>query len=154
MARAHEVQIKEAPDCLLTGSPWDGLSEAIWARFMRAQQSEVTYTRKMMLWGQLYMLIKHSYPKWSLYLVGSTLSGFGADTSDIDMCLVSRISSQMDPRMEALVNLNDLKSFLSKTTGKNSHSSLTSKSLLIILYFSRTFPRLCFNCCQSSNIEI
>ena len=58
MLRAHEVQIKEAPDCLLTGSPWDGLSEAIWVRFMRAQQSEATYSRKMMLWGQLYMVIK------------------------------------------------------------------------------------------------
>ena len=51
--RANEVQIKEAPDCLLTGSPWTGLSEAIWARFMRAQQSEATYSRKMMLWGRI-----------------------------------------------------------------------------------------------------
>ena len=47
-----------------------------------------------------------------MYLVGSTISGFGADTSDVDMCLVARNASTLDPRMEALFNLTLLKEYL------------------------------------------
>lgn len=55
-------------------------------------------------------------PKWGLFLVGSTISGFGSDTSDIDMCLVSKGNGysdfNMEPRVEAMVALNDLKNYL------------------------------------------
>ena len=57
-----------------------------------------------------------AFPKWGLYLVGSTISGFGSDSSDIDMCLVSKgsyhLDPRVDPRMEAMVTLNDLKNYL------------------------------------------
>jgi hypothetical protein len=59
-------------------------------------------------------------PKWGLFLVGSTISGFGSDTSDIDMCLVHKDNhfERVDPRMEAMVTLNDLKNFLQNSLSK------------------------------------
>lgn len=60
-----------------------------------------------------------AYPKWGLYLVGSTISGFGLDTSDVDMCLVSKgsyhLDSRVDARSEAIMTLNDLKTYLLET---------------------------------------
>lgn len=59
-------------------------------------------------------------PKWGLFLVGSTISGFGSDTSDIDMCLVMKDNTheRVDPRMEAMITLNDLQNFLQSTMSK------------------------------------
>lgn len=45
--------------------------------------------------------------------MGSTITGFGAETSDIDMCVVSSAEAELDPRFEAVRNLTDLKKFLS-----------------------------------------
>lgn len=56
--------------------------------------------------------------KYSLYLVGSTISGFGLDTSDVDMCLVARSNFNIDPRSEALIHLSSLKTHLERTSGK------------------------------------
>ncbi|XP_037916548.1 homeobox protein 2-like isoform X1 [Hermetia illucens] len=115
LARAHLVEIKESPETLLNGTKWDQLSQAIWDKFMMSQQREETYRRKMYLWRYLYVTIKKAHPRYGLYLVGSTISGFGADTSDVDMCLVSRTNTGMDARMESVLNLNRLKDYLEST---------------------------------------
>lgn len=57
--------------------------------------------------------------------MGSTISGFGADTSDVDMCLVSRTNTGMDARMESVLNLNRLKDYL-ESTGKSGLLSFES----------------------------
>lgn len=67
------------------------------------------------------MFHQKAFPKWGLYLVGSTISGFGTDTSDIDMCLVFKGNfqdSRVDPRTEAIVTLNDLKNYLVESMGR------------------------------------
>lgn len=62
------------------------------------------------------MFSHKAFPKWGLFLVGSTISSFGADSSDIDMCLVSKGSyhsnSPTDQRVEAIVTLNELQNYL------------------------------------------
>lgn len=113
LARAHLVEIKESPRDLLNGGKWDHLSQNIWNKFLSSQQTEETYKKKMILWKYLYLIIKKTFPRLGLYLVGSTISGFGADTSDVDMCLVSRTASHVDPRAEALFNLTLLRDCLS-----------------------------------------
>ncbi|XP_040156512.1 poly(A) RNA polymerase gld-2 homolog B [Anopheles arabiensis] len=110
--RADDVEMKSPPVALTDGSIWDNLSLAIWEKFTAAQQSEEKYLEKMQLWRDLYISIKKGFPKYSLYLVGSTISGFGADSSDVDMCLVSRSApSCYDPRLEALLNLSLVKEY-------------------------------------------
>ncbi|XP_036345463.1 poly(A) RNA polymerase gld-2 homolog A-like [Rhagoletis pomonella] len=115
LARAHLVEAKEAPSTLLNNSKWDNLSQGVWNKFINSQQTEETFKQKMRLWRYLYIIVKNTYPRFGLYLVGSTISGFGADTSDVDMCLVSRSSSSVEPRMEALFNLTVLRDYLSKS---------------------------------------
>lgn len=51
-------------------------------------------------------------------MVGSTISGFGSDSSDVDMCLVARPITDFDPRHEALMHLTHLQDHLACTTGK------------------------------------
>lgn len=61
----------------------------------------------------LIVLLQQAYPRLSVFLVGSTMTGFGAETSDVDMCVVSSSETDLDPRLEAVVNLTDLKKLLS-----------------------------------------
>lgn len=44
------------------------------------------------------------------------MTGFGTNNSDVDMCLVSRYPSGVDPRIEAILNLRDLKNYLLNTS--------------------------------------
>lgn len=57
-------------------------------------------------------------PKNGLYLVGSTISGFGADSSDIDICLVANRFTGFDPRTDALLNLGGLEADIRAETSK------------------------------------
>lgn len=51
-----------------------------------------------------------SFSKYNLYLVGSTISGFALNTSDVDMCLVLRGGqTNVDARTEALAHLEMFK---------------------------------------------
>ncbi|KAL9882315.1 uncharacterized protein ACN427_010194 isoform 2-T7 [Glossina fuscipes fuscipes] len=115
LARAHLIEAKEAPPSLLSNTKWDNLSQGIWKKFISSQQTKETFKQKMKLWRYLYLFIKNAYPRYGLYLVGSTISGFGSDSSDVDMCLVSRSASSIDPRMESLFNLTVLRDCLSKS---------------------------------------
>lgn len=52
-------------------------------------------------------------------MVGSTISGFALDTSDVDMCIVSRLNTTIqEPRFEAFVVLNELRIYLQKNCRK------------------------------------
>lgn len=46
------------------------------------------------------------------------MTGFGAERSDIDMCLVAKSMSNVEPRLEAVANLMELKKFLLATTSE------------------------------------
>ncbi|XP_049548634.1 filaggrin-like [Anopheles darlingi] len=110
--RANEVEMKEPPVQLGNGGKWDSLSRDMWKKFTAAQQTEDMYIAKMELWRYLYICIRKGFPKYGLYLVGSTISGFGANSSDVDMCLVARSGpSYCDPRTEALYNLSLVKDY-------------------------------------------
>ena len=95
---------------------WQDLHNAMKVSFSETC-SRVVSTKVSLFPSQNFPLLQQKdFPKWSLYLVGSTISGFGSDLSDIDMCLVSKGSYHLDlcvdPRMEAMVTLNDLKNYL------------------------------------------
>ncbi|XP_076222957.1 poly(A) RNA polymerase gld-2 homolog A isoform X2 [Nomia melanderi] len=107
LARSHLVEVIRTPDELLSGSIWDNLSKDIWSKFMVNQQTETVYRNKMMLWRYLYIYIKTAFPKYGLFLVGSTMNGFGSDNSDVDMCLLVR-HTEMDQRIEAIGHLEQI----------------------------------------------
>ncbi|KAK9297360.1 hypothetical protein QLX08_008925 [Tetragonisca angustula] len=107
LARSHLVEVTRSPDDLFTGSIWDRLSKDVWSKFMLNQQTETVYRNKMMLWRYLYVYIKTAFPKYGLFLVGSTMNGFGSDNSDVDMCLLVR-HTEMDQRNEAIGHLEQI----------------------------------------------
>ncbi|XP_066596030.1 poly(A) RNA polymerase gld-2 homolog A-like isoform X2 [Prorops nasuta] len=107
LARSHLIEVTQTPKGLVLGSAWDELSQDIWKKFMANQQTEHTFRNKMMLWKCLYVLIKTNYPKYGLFLVGSTMNGFGSDNSDVDMCLLVR-HTEMDQRSEAVSHLEQI----------------------------------------------
>ncbi|XP_053998379.1 poly(A) RNA polymerase gld-2 homolog A-like isoform X1 [Hylaeus anthracinus] len=107
LARSHLVEVTHTPDELLNGSIWDNLSKDVWSKFMLNQQTETVYRNKMMLWRYLYIYIKTAFPKYGLFLVGSTMNGFGSDNSDVDMCLLVR-HTEMDQRNEAVGHLEQI----------------------------------------------
>lgn len=107
LARSHLVEVTRTPDDLLDGSIWDKLSKDVWSKFMLNQQTETVYRNKMMLWRYLYVYIKTAFPKYGLFLVGSTMNGFGSDNSDVDMCLLVR-RTEMDQKNEAIGHLEQI----------------------------------------------
>lgn len=106
--------VKDEPKDLLCGSKWDPISKDIWNKFTSSQQSEHMYNKKIQLWRYLYYNIKQNYPQYGLYMVGSTLAGFGTDSSDVDMCLVCRENQEpsLDLRTNAMVTLSQIQKLL------------------------------------------
>ncbi|CAK1580771.1 unnamed protein product [Parnassius mnemosyne] len=103
---SYPFQVKFTPDDLLNGSKWDTLSQEVWDKFIISQQTEDTFRKKMNLWRYLYITIKSIFPRYGLYVVGSTMSGFALDNSDMDLCLYVRALSHVEPRAHALLHLN------------------------------------------------
>ncbi|XP_033232074.1 poly(A) RNA polymerase gld-2 homolog A-like isoform X3 [Belonocnema kinseyi] len=117
LERSHLVEVTQRPDNLLTNSIFDGLSEDMWEKFVSNQQTEKTYINKMMLWKYLFISIKfifqNEFPKYGLFLVGSTMNGFGSNRSDVDMCLLIK-HTEMDQRNEAIFHLDQILRSLKK----------------------------------------
>lgn len=51
-------------------------------------------------------------PRYGLYVVGSTMSGFGLDSSDMDLCLYVRPLDNLEPRAHALIHLSHILSYI------------------------------------------
>lgn len=113
LARSHLVELLAPPEDLApAGSKWAALSSAVWDKFAATQQTQHKFVQKIQLWRYLFMCIRKAFPRFSLYLVGSTISGFASDNSDVDMCLVCRANTiPFDMRGEALFQLGQLKNY-------------------------------------------
>uniref|UniRef100_A0A182PK57 PAP-associated domain-containing protein n=1 Tax=Anopheles epiroticus TaxID=199890 RepID=A0A182PK57_9DIPT len=101
---------------LYTAAVEDLLTKDMWLMFHANRQSDATFAKKMRLWEMLYDCFRRMstwLQKHELYLMGSTISGFGTDTSDMDMCIVDIDGpTYCDSRTEALNNLLRVKSFI------------------------------------------
>ncbi|XP_045137385.1 uncharacterized protein LOC123519860 [Portunus trituberculatus] len=108
-----KCEVVDAPSQLLTGCEWDGLSKQIWDFFKQHQQTNKTFSQKMKLKEKVLRAIRNVHwvqaviPHCRLYVVGSSLSGFGADWSDVDMCLMVSCRD-LDQRSEATTILRIL----------------------------------------------
>ncbi|KAG7171314.1 Poly(A) RNA polymerase gld-2 A-like [Homarus americanus] len=95
-----KCEVVETPKELLTGSEWDGLSQQVWDTFSQSQQTNETFFKKLKLREKISRVIRNVLPNCRLHVVGSSLSGFGADYSDVDMCLMVT-PGDLDQRTEA-----------------------------------------------------
>ncbi|ROT82217.1 putative poly(A) RNA polymerase gld-2-like A-like, partial [Penaeus vannamei] len=93
-------EVVGTPSDLLNGSEWDNLSQQVWDTFQCHQQTDKTFVKKMKLKDKIFKVIRNVLPMCRLFVVGSSLSGFGADSSDVDMCLMVT-PGDLDQRREA-----------------------------------------------------
>ncbi|WAQ99883.1 GLD2A-like protein [Mya arenaria] len=70
------------------------ITAEIWKYFERNKQSDSMYERKVDLRNALYAVFKEVFPYSGLYMVGSSMSGFATQTSDMDLCLM--VTAQQD----------------------------------------------------------
>ena len=86
MKQDHDQLSKAIP--LTTISRMDILGDNICLYYEKVTQAEGTLFRKLRLRDALYYRIAHYFPVCGLYIVGSSLNGFGNDKSDMDLCLM------------------------------------------------------------------
>ncbi|KAE9411969.1 hypothetical protein Angca_009467, partial [Angiostrongylus cantonensis] len=77
-------------------------------------QSEKMLNRKLHLRDLLYHSICPVFPVCGLYVVGSSLNGFGSNTSGMDLCLMIT-SKDLDQKTHAVVVLNMVHNALQHT---------------------------------------
>ncbi|XP_017102785.2 poly(A) RNA polymerase gld-2 homolog B isoform X1 [Drosophila bipectinata] len=89
LAQARNIEIVTQPEQLVCLCKYDDLSVEIWKRFRDAQQTHKKFKVKMRLWRYLFLWMNQPmFERYRICLVGSTITGFGTDSSDIDMCLL------------------------------------------------------------------
>eukprot|EP00062_Callorhinchus_milii_P007710 gi/632949640/ref/XP_007890277.1/ PREDICTED: poly(A) RNA polymerase GLD2 isoform X2 [Callorhinchus milii] len=79
----------------------DKLSQQILELFHDCQQQSIDLDKKDLCRAELQREIQRIFPQTKLYLVGSSLNGFGTRSSDADLCLVL-IDKQINQKSEAL----------------------------------------------------
>ncbi|CAI9545777.1 unnamed protein product, partial [Staurois parvus] len=80
------------------------LSQQILDLFQACQQQVTDLKKKDVCRAELQREIQHIFPQSRLYLVGSSLNGFGTRSSDADLCLVIKeepVFWQMNQKTEA-----------------------------------------------------
>ncbi|XP_067885557.1 poly(A) RNA polymerase GLD2 isoform X3 [Heterodontus francisci] len=78
----------------------DKLSQQILDLFCNCQQQSIDLEKKDLCRTQIQREIQRIFPQTKLYLVGSSLNGFGTRYSDADLCLVLK-EEPMNQRSEA-----------------------------------------------------
>lgn len=67
---------------------WVSVSAALWSHYQVHRHTEELLKRKLELRERLHAKLRTLFPLCGLYIVGSSLTGFGSNTSDADMCLM------------------------------------------------------------------
>ncbi|XP_050039271.2 poly(A) RNA polymerase GLD2-like isoform X1 [Dermacentor andersoni] len=93
---------------------WASVSAALWAHYEVYQHTEELLKRKLELRERLHGKLRTLFPLCGLYIVGSSLTGFGSNTSDADMCLVLT-KDQVDQRQQATAVLGHVARLLART---------------------------------------
>ncbi|XP_063912334.1 poly(A) RNA polymerase gld-2 homolog A-like isoform X2 [Zophobas morio] len=131
-SRAHKMKINSLPQILFNGGPWDSLNQAVWDVFINKIQRAETYINKLNFWKEVFLFFKVCLNNCGLYLVGSTMSGFALEGSDIDICFLIKPYSH-EPRIDSLHHLNYLQQGLLKS-GLASEAELVMAKVPILKF--------------------
>ncbi|KAL1485143.1 hypothetical protein MTO96_032152, partial [Rhipicephalus appendiculatus] len=93
---------------------WASVSAALWAHYHQHRHTEDLLARKLELHGRLLGKLRTLFPQCGLYIVGSSLTGFGSNKSDADMCLMITVD-QVDQQRQARAILTRVARLLTKT---------------------------------------
>ncbi|CAH8658261.1 unnamed protein product [Dicrocoelium dendriticum] len=96
-----------APTCILPSLYMEALSLTIWQFYTGIRQTKTKYAKKVHLRNALHMVVSGVFENAGLFIVGSSMNGFGSDQSDMDMCLTVT-SRDLQQKREAFVILSQL----------------------------------------------
>ncbi|XP_048732713.1 poly(A) RNA polymerase gld-2 homolog A-like [Ostrea edulis] len=85
---ATDVGITDVPIPPPGYNPMHNITESIIRYFVDNHQTDTAYRQKLQLRDVLFKIFQSSMPNCGLYIVGSSMSGFGTLKSDMDMCLM------------------------------------------------------------------
>ncbi|KAL7639026.1 UNVERIFIED_CONTAM: hypothetical protein RMT77_010560 [Armadillidium vulgare] len=148
----HRVEVTCIPPELLKNSEWDGLSHQVWSMFNKHQQLDCTFRAKMELRQRISHVIWNVLPMCRLFVVGSSLSGFGANSSDVDMCLMVT-PRDLDQRNEAQAVLRLLQRELNNCGFVEKMELITAKVPILKFRDLRTKIDVDLNCNNSVGIR-
>ncbi|XP_076443824.1 poly(A) RNA polymerase GLD2-like isoform X2 [Babylonia areolata] len=108
-------------------SSCERITEAIVEYYNSSHQSEEDLRHKIVLSNCLYAIVRDIFPGCRLFIVGSSLSGFGTHTSDMDLCLLVTQIQQIDQKYEAVHILNAIHKSLKDCTFIKSSQVIKAK---------------------------
>ncbi|CAH8867141.1 unnamed protein product [Trichobilharzia szidati] len=92
---------------LPSSSYMENLSMIIWQFFTNTKQTSLKYAKKVHLCNALHVVVSGVFENAGLFIVGSSMNGFGSDQSDMDMCLTVT-SRDLQQKIEAADILSQL----------------------------------------------
>ncbi|GAB6028349.1 hypothetical protein CHUAL_002519 [Chamberlinius hualienensis] len=111
--KRHSQELCSSPKIAIKGDEWELLSCDVWSKYLSVRQSDEKYTCKMRLHDVLHQMLRLHFPTCSLFVVGSSMNGFGCNSSDIDMCLVLQ-PNDMDQTVDAINVLKHIQKILNR----------------------------------------
>uniref|UniRef100_A0A1I7W0D8 polynucleotide adenylyltransferase n=1 Tax=Loa loa TaxID=7209 RepID=A0A1I7W0D8_LOALO len=134
-------------------SKLDVLSEEIWYYHKAITQTEGVLNRKLHLRDVLYYAISPVFPMCGLYVVGSSLNGFGTNSSDMDLCLMIT-NKDLDQRTDAVVVLNMIQSALAETKWVSHMQLILAKVPILRIRFYEPFTDITVDLNANNSVAI
>uniref|UniRef100_A0AC35UGF3 PAP-associated domain-containing protein n=1 Tax=Rhabditophanes sp. KR3021 TaxID=114890 RepID=A0AC35UGF3_9BILA len=119
-------------------SKTDNLSDKIFHCHATFSQSEHNLNRKLYLRDMIYYTISPMFPLCGLYIVGSSLNGFGHNASDMDLCLMLT-NKELDQRRDAVPILNAIKNKIAKVEWVSDLQLIVAKVPILRITFNSPF---------------
>ncbi|PAV67752.1 hypothetical protein WR25_04249 [Diploscapter pachys] len=134
-------------------SKMDVLSEEIWHYHKSVEQTEATLIRKLQLRDLLYYAISTIFPVCGLYVVGSSLNGFGTNSSDMDLCLMIT-NKDLDQKTDAIVVLNMVLATLTGVEFVASQQLIAAKVPILRIKFTAPFEDITVDLNANNTVTI
>ncbi|CAB3407068.1 unnamed protein product [Caenorhabditis bovis] len=134
-------------------SHMDVLSEKIWHYHNSVSQKEEMLSRKLNLRDMLYSAISPVFPMCGLYVVGSSLNGFGNNSSDMDLCLMIT-NRELDQRTDAVVVLNLILTTLQYEKFVRTQKLILAKVPILRIQFAEPFSDITVDLNANNSVAI
>ncbi|CAI2318165.1 unnamed protein product [Caenorhabditis sp. 36 PRJEB53466] len=154
--RGGRAVASPSPPAALLSEPlsrMDVLSEKIWDYHNKVAQTDEMLQRKLHLRDMLYTAISPVFPMSGLYVVGSSLNGFGNNSSDMDLCLMIT-NKDLDQKNDAVVVLNLILSTLQYEKFVASQKLILAKVPILRIKFAAPFDDITVDLNANNSVAI
>ncbi|VDD88521.1 unnamed protein product [Enterobius vermicularis] len=134
-------------------SEMDVLSEEIWDYHMSVTQTEEILNLKMQLRDVLYCALSQLFPMCGLYIVGSSLNGFGTNSSDMDLCLMISCK-EINQRTDAVVVLDLVRNLFQNINFIREQKLIIAKVPILRLHFYEPYGNIVVDLNANNSVAI